>query len=1145
MKLSHVAIQRPVLTLVIAIATIFFGAVGYLGMGIDLYPEVELPVVTITTVLEGASPEVVELRVTKVIEDEVATLDRIESITSQSAFGTSTIIVEFALEKDIDVAVQEVRDRIAAAQRRLPDDLDPSIIQKIDISDQPILWLGVSTRGDYWTMARWADQVAEDRLSQVEGVGSVLLGAFRDRAYRVWLDPLALAGRGLDPVDVAQAIQAEHVELPAGKAEGGRRDVSLRVFGEFPDAPALGSLILRGGERPVRLRDVATVEPGLEEATSLAMFNGRTALGLGVRKQSGANTVEVAERVKAFLPELRRSAPAGVEVGLAFDSSRFIRSSITGVQFDLVFGAVLTVLVVYLFLRSGRATLITALAIPTSIVSTFALMDAAGFTMNNITMLGLSLAVGLVIDDAIVVIENVFRQLEGGRPPTEAARAAMSEVGFPIIVATVSLMAVFVPIAYMQGLVGRFFFQFGLTVSFALGVSLVIALTLSPMLASRLLRHQAGGRTDGRRGRLFAVSAVLGGALLGALVWRLLGHWREGLLVAVSFAAFAALRPVFERGYARLEGGYRRVLRGVLRRRALTLLVAVALFAAALGLAGSPLVAKEFQRQADEGRFLVRFEAPLGTSLEATHGLARRLDRVLRGYPELQSRFVATGFGMGAAPQPNSGIAFVNMVPAAERARTQQQVMAGLRRELNAIAGLVVYVDVISPLAGGQRSTDVQYVLRGPDLLSLARMGEQLERRLEAAGGYVGVDADLDLVRPEARIELDRERAELLGVSARRVTDVINMLMGGEDVGFMQEAGDRYDIRVRAERALNDDPQDLLNMPVRSDRGGVVALGNVVRVLEAVGPNVIPRYDRQRSSTLYANLAGKSLGDAVVEVEAAIAQAAPPGGLYDAVATGTSKSFKDSFRYLGLALGLSIVIVYLVLAAQFESFLHPLTILAGLPLAAVGVVVGLALTRLSLDVFSFIGLIMLVGIVAKNGILLVDYTQHLRARGVPRDEALARAGPVRLRPILMTALTTAAGMLPVALAFSEGGETRASMGVAVIGGMLSATPLTLLVVPVVYTLLDDLVTWTTRRASRLGRVLAVSAGAGVLVTAGLALVTGDLGRGARAGGLVVLLAPLAVAVTLALRGWLRGRGRRRDRDRAPRSPRPRLVGAAR
>ncbi|MBX3467003.1 MAG: efflux RND transporter permease subunit, partial [Planctomycetes bacterium] len=1057
MKVSRVAIDRPVLTLVLGISTVFFGAIGYAGMGLDLYPEIELPVVTVTAALEGASPEVVELSLTKVIEDEVATLDRIESITSRSAFGTATVIVEFTLERDIDVAVQEVRDRVAAAQRFLPEDMDPPIIQKINIADQPILWLSASTTGDYWTMARWADRVAEDRLAQLEGVGAVVLGAFRNRAYRVWLDPLALAARGLDPADVAEAIRAEHVEAPAGRAEGPRRDVTLRVMGEFESAEALGALILRGGARPVRLRDVATVEAGLEDATSLAMFNGRPALGLGVRKQSGANTVAVAERVKAALADLQASAPPGVEVGLAFDASRFIRASITGVQFDLVFGAVLTVLVVSLFLRSGRATLITAVAIPTSIVSTFALMQAAGFTMNNVTMLGLSLAVGLVIDDAIVVVENVYRHLEEGLRPVEAARAAMGEIGFAVVVTTISLVAVFVPIAYMRGLIGRFFFQFGLTVSFALIVSTVIALTLAPMLASRLLRR---ADQDARRHDLPAAAAAVGlGLVLGGLVWRLLGGWREALLVALAFAAFAALRPVFERAFAGLEARYRAALPHVLRRRGLTVVVAGAAFVGAMVLAGSPLVAKEFARQADEGRFLVRFEAPLGTSLEATHTLAREVDAILGQQPEIATRFVASGFGIGAAPQGNTGVAFVNMVPLAERARTQQQVMAVLRAELNRVAGLAVFVDVISPFAGGQRTTDVQYVLRGPDLARLAQAGVELEDRLEALGGYVGVDVDLDLVRPEARVRLDRERAELLGVSARRVTDVINTFMGGQDVAFLREEGDRYDVRLRAQRDLNVRPQDLLNMPVRSQAGGVVALGNVVAVEEGVGPNVITRYDRQRSATLYANLVDKPLGQAVGEVEAAIAAALPDDGLYGAVPAGQTRNFRDAFRLLAAALGLSLVIVYLVLAAQFESFLHPLTILAGLPLAATGVVLGLALTGLSLDVFSFIGVIMLVGIVAKNGILLVDLTQRLRAQGLPRDEALRRAAPVRLRPIVMTAVTTAAGMVPVALAFSAGGETRASMGVAVIAGMLSATPLTLLVLPSVYALLDDAVAW--------------------------------------------------------------------------------------
>ncbi len=1122
MKISHLAIDRPVFTLVIAISTVVFGLIGYLSMGVDLFPEVEMPVVTISTTLEGASPEVVETAVTTILEDEIATLDRVESITSQSTFGSSTVIVEFALEKDIDIAVQEVRDRVAAAQRRLPEEIDPPLIQKINIADQPIMWLAASGEGDYWAMARWVDQVAEDRLVQVEGVGSVTLGAFRNRAYRIWIDPLALAARRLDALDVVAALQAQHVELPAGRAEGPRREVALRVFGEFDSAEELASLILRGGERPVRLRDVARVEAGLEEATSLARFNGHPAVGMGVRKQSGANTVEVAERVKAFLPELQAAAPPGVALGIAFDSSRFIRNSITGVQFDVVFGAVLTMLVVYLFLRSGRATLITALAIPTSLIATFALMSAAGFTMNNLTMLGLSLAVGMVIDDAIVVIENVYRHLEEGKAPREAARAAMSEIGFAVIVTTVSLIAVFVPIAYMRGLIGRFFFQFGLTVSFAMAVSTLIALTLSPMLGARLLRRGDEGRQMRQRWFLLLVAA---GALLAFLfVRQLLGDWRPAALLAVALAVFGAARAPFEPVYQRLERLYRRALPLFLRHRLKTLAAAAALFAGGLALAASPVVGKEFARQADEGRFLVRYQAPLGTSLETTDRLADGVDAALAQYPEIRSRFVATGFGGGGAPQPHVGIAFINMVPSLERERSQQEVMAALRAELNRIPGLVVFVDSINPMGGGQRTTDVQYVLRGPDLATLARVGEDVVDRLEDAGGFVGVDSDLDLERPEARIRIDRERAELLGVSARRITDTINLLMGGADVAFFKEEGERYDVRVRAERAYNLRPEDVLPLPIRTASGAVIPLDNVVRVEESVGPNVIPRYDRQRAATIYANLAGKPLGEALQDMQRVLGEVLPPGGLYSAKAAGTSKNFQEAALYLGLALGLSALIVYLVLAAQFESFVHPFTILMGLPLAMAGVFVALAASGLSLDIFSAIGVIMLVGIAAKNGILLIDYTQQLRDQGLPRDEALERAGPVRLRPILMTAVTTASGMIPVALAFSEGGESRASMGAAVIGGMLTSAPLTLVVVPAVYTLMDDLVAWGRAHAQGLGRSASAGGALAIGVLVGSFLFTGDLTLAAlgalAAGGVLSLLGVVGVA---AHARWRAGR----------------------
>lgn len=1074
MRLSDIAISRPVFTLVIAISTVVFGLLGYLGMGIDLFPEVEFPVVTISSTLEGASPEVVELTVTKVIEDEVGTLDQIETITSFSSFGSSNVVVEFALEKDINEAVQEVRDRVAAAQRLLPDEMDPPLIQKLNIADQPIMWVAASTEGEYWPLARWSDQVAKDRIEQIEGVGSVLLGAFRDRAYRVWLVPKAMAARNVGPLDVAAAIRAKHVELPAGKAEGSKRDLPIRVFGEFDSAEDLGSLIVRGGQKPVRLRDVARVEAGLEDATSVAHFNGVPAIGFGVRKQSGANTVEVAERVKAALPRLQEMAPEGVTLHLAFDSSRFIRNSITGVQFDIAFGALLTALVIFLFLQSARATVIASLAIPTSLISTFALMNAAGFTMNNLTMLALSLAVGMVIDDAIVVIEAIYRHLEQGKKPMQAAREAMGEIGFAVIVTTAAVVAVFVPIAFMKGIIGRFFLQFGLTVSFAMIISTVIALTLVPMMSSRLLRRAAERRRMGLLGT-WGIVILVGGAL-ALFIQRHLGDYRYSLLVGGALFAFALLKNSFDRIFSGLEAAYRVVLRICLRFRALTVVVATALFLSGTWLGLSPLVSKEFARPADEARFIVRFETQLGTSLEETARRVGAVEEAIFSHPEIQGAFVAAGFGAGAAPQPHTGISFVNMFPSPERGKSQDQVMDELRKELNAIPGIVAFVDRITPLGGGQRRTDLQYVVQGPNIEELATYAGEVVTRMRRSAGYLDVDTDIDIERPEARVEIDRERSELLSVDADEITAAINMMMGGADVAYLTEGGERYDIRLRAERSLNQDPRDILDILVRNRDGRMVQIGNVVSVEEGIGPNVINHYNRQRAATLYANLGeGKPLGEALSEMEEIIRDVLPPDSLYSAEVAGTSKTFQESFQYLLQALLLAVLIVYLVLAAQFESFLHPFTIMMTLPLAVTGVFGGLAVTGLSLDIFSFIGIVMLTGIVTKNGILLVDYANQLRSAGQGRNEALLAAGPVRLRPVMMTAITTMAGMTAVALAFSEGAESRASMGVAVIGGMFSSTPLTLVVIPVVYTLLDDAVQWGAKHARALRRLLVLAA----------------------------------------------------------------------
>ncbi|MBI4613593.1 MAG: efflux RND transporter permease subunit [Planctomycetes bacterium] len=1126
MRVAEVSIRRPVFTLVLALSTLVFGGIGFSGMGVDLNPEVELPYVTVSAALEGASPEVMELSVTQVIEDELGTLSQIESVTSQSAYGNASVTVEFSLGKDIDVAVQEVRDRVAAAQRRLPEEMDPPLIQKLNLADQPIMWIAATSDGDYWELARWCDQVAQDRLQQIEGVGAVTLGAFRRRAYRVWLDTQALAARGMGPLDVQRAIARGHVELPAGRAEGRERDVALRVFGEFETADELGSLILAGGERPVRLRDVARVEPGLEEARSMARFNGVPSVGLGVRKQSGSNTVAVAERVREFLPELEKSAPPGVRLQVAFDSSRFIANSIRGVQFDIVFGALLTVLVMYLFLQSGRATLIAALAIPTSLVSTFALMKAAGFTMNNFTMLGLSLAVGMVIDDAIVIIENVYRQMEKGLSRMEAAREAVREVGFAVVVATASIVSVFVPIAYMKGILGRFFFQFGITVAFALAVSLAIALTLTPMLASRMLSR--GDESRRMRPLPFWALVLAIAVLLGACLFRLLGEWHSPALVAASLVVFAVLRGRFESIYRRIERAYARALGWALAHRAPVLAGAAVLFAAAVGLAASRFVTKEMQRPSDESRFLIRFEAPLGTSLAGTDRLARQLEARILDKPEIAGAFVAAGFGGGGAPQPNTGISFINMVPRDRRERSQDEVMAELRRDLNQIPGLVVFVDRIPSMGGGgQRNTDLQFVVQGPEVEELAGTTDRIVARLRSAGGYIDVDSNLDLQRPEARIEIDRDRAELLGVSVDDVTNAINMMMGGTNVAYFREGGDRYWIRVRAPAGTNSSPRDIERILVRSKDGRMVQLGNVVTVREAIGPNVIPRYNRQRAATLYANLSGKPLGEAMEELEGVFAETLPPGGLYTAQPAGSSKTFRDSARYALFALGLSVVVVYLVLAAQFESFLHPFTIMMTLPLAFVGVVAGLLATGLSLDLFSTIGILMLAGIATKNGILLVDYSQHLRAAGKPRDEAVREAGPVRLRPVLMTAVTTMVGTLPVALAFSEGGESRASMGVAVFSGMFASTALTLLVIPVVYTLLDDVVAWARSRSRTLARLALATAAAGLLAGSGIFLATGSLYFAAALGAGTFALPFLLATVALAAAGWVRRLATRR------------------
>jgi HAE1 family hydrophobic/amphiphilic exporter-1 len=951
--------------------------------------------------------------VTDVLEEEINTIEGVKNIVSASTEGQSQIIVEFNLSKDVDIAAQEVRDKVNIVQADLPRDLEPPIVQKIDIASQPIMWIAVTTSGDYRRAALYADEVLKERLQTVPGVGSVFMGGFRDREIRIWLKPRQLEARSLAPVDVASAIQSKHIELPGGRIEQPEQEFVVKVQGEYRSIEELKELVVSTRKGTViRLKDVAFVEDGSEDLRSIARFNGLPTIGLGIRKQSGTNTVEVSDAVKATLAEIESTVPEGINVQLATDSSRFIRNTMNDVIFDLFLGALLTSLVILIFLRSYRMTLISVVAIPTSIIASFVLMYTFDFTINNMTMLAMSLSIGMVIDDAIVVLENIFRHVEGGQEGMEAARAGTSQVGFAVIATTLSVVAVFVPVAFMKGIIGRFFLQFGLSVAGAVMLSTLVALTLIPMLCSRFLTESP------KQGRFFR---------------RL------------------------ESAFQLVESIYARLLELALRRRWATIGIAASVFV--FGLMLSVFVPKGLVTEPDQSEFTVRFELPTGASVENVDRRLRELEKVVLEQPETKSLFAASGF-TGAS---NSGILFVNLVYPHQREANQVEVMARFRRVLEKVApDARIAVEYPSVVGGGQRNTDLQYIVKGPDVESLNRVAEQMVAEMRTVPGFVDVDHDLRLNKPEFKVDIDRGLADDLNVDVRNITQNFSILFGGQDVATFKEGGKRYDIRLRAIPDARLRLDDLLQVSLRSSNGELIKAANLIHVRQGTGPNSVNRFNRSRSVTLFANLEETSLGKGLDTIAGIARKHIPNDPTWSTALSGSSDIFEESFQYLLYALGVAIVMIYVILGSQFESFIHPFTILMSVPLAIAGSFGLMLITGVQLDIFSFIGFVMLTGIVTKNAILLVDFTNQMRRRGMSRDKALRRAGPLRLRPILMTAFTTIAAVTPIAMALSEGGEQRAPMGVTVIGGMLTATFLTLLVIPCVYTVMDDLGGWFAR-----------------------------------------------------------------------------------
>jgi len=1020
MKLADISIKRPVFATVMVSVLAVFGVWGYQQLSVDMFPDVEFPIVTVTAVYPGADPETIESRVVDKLEEAISAVNGIKVLRSTSMENVGLVFVQFELERKADQAVQDVRDKVSGALKNLPTDLEPPLVERLDIGAAPVLIIALAGDMPKRDLTAVAKDVVKQRLQAINGVGNVDIIGGQEREFHVWIDPQRLDSFGLAPGDVAQALAAQNVEIPGGRLDTATHELSIKTRGQVHDAKGLEDIIITAAAgAPVRIRDVARVEDGAQEERSYATFNGKSSVSLLVRKQSGSNMVEVAHKVKKALDKLRPQVP-DVTMRIAADNSVFTERAINDVKFDLLFGAALAILIILFFLHDWRATLISATALPVSVISTFAFIHFMGYTLNMMTMLALSLSIGILIDDAIVVIENIHRHLEMGKSPMQAAGEATAEIGLAVMATTASILAVFVPVATMKGMIGRFFVQFGLTVAFAVAVSLFVAFTLTPMLSSRFLRAQSG------KGRI--------------------GKAIEGFLDVV-------------------EHTYSKLLAAALRHRALTVFVAFAVFVASIFLAA--IVPKEFMSIEDRGQFSVKLEMPTGSSLGVTETMAESVATRLRGVPGVEETLVT--IGGSAVAEINRAEIQGNLVGKKERAFSQAQIIAYVRDQMPGWLGrddVKFAVEPYQTMGGGSsafRSAIVQFNVRGKDYTEISKATDEIIRELKTQKGYVDLDVSYRGGKPELAINIDRDRAADLGVPMAVIAMTVRSLMADDKVSELTSEGQRYDVRMKLDENFRQNAQDLLALKVRSTTGQLVNLSNVVSIVPGTGPGKIERQNRQRQITVYANLNGIALGEASKHIEAIAKKVVPATMTTDW--TGMADIMRESMGYLLQALLLAVIIVYLVLAAQFESFLHPFTIMLSLPLSMVGALGAIALTHSMLNIMTMIGIILLMGLVTKNAILLVDYTNTLRRKGIERREALLKAGAVRLRPILMTTGAMIFGMMPVALGVSEGGEIRAPMAIAVIGGLITSTLLTLVVVPVAYTIIDAIAERTLGHAT--------------------------------------------------------------------------------
>ena len=1059
-KLAEICIRRPVFASMIVLALVVVGAAGYSRLGVDRYPSVDLPTVSVRTGLPGAAPEEVESLITQQIEEVVNTIDGIDELRSVSGPGTSNVIATFKLDRDLDTATQDIRDRVNTVLNRLPEDATPPVISKFDNDSSPVLTIALSGERSLRELTEIADKTVRVQLERTSGVGAVNVVGGLERAINVWVDADRLAAYQLPITAVRTALDRQNADLPGGNVTGDRQELTLRTMGRYTEPTAFEDLVIATRSTPssasptaspansqpptanspagtpVRIRDIGRVEDGTKEQRSLARLNGVPTVTLEIRRQSGANTIAVINGIKALLPKIEAQLPSDIQVEVIRDQSRYIEAAMHEIKVHLVLGSLLACLVVLLFMRSSRSTIIAGIAIPASVIATFGMMWALDFTLNSVTMLALVLMVGIVIDDAIVVLENIFRFIEEKKmDPKEAAAAATKDIGLAVLATTLSLVVIFLPVSFMSSISGRFLYQFGITAAVAIMVSLLVSFTLTPMMSSRLLR---------------AKDAEQGG-----------GHGTRGGL------------------YGRVDALYMRMLEMSMRNRKV-----VAIVAAVVILMSIPLykaVKQEFiPTNVDEAEFDVGITAPQGTSLASMNEAMEAIEKELLETPGV--RLVLSSAGGGFLSSTSTGSAYVRIAPHEERTLSFTKFWHSLKsgKPWNVFRGNYSAQDVMqevrkrtrkfAPIRVAPRNppsfnfgpggrSDINFVIRGPEITQLAAYADDLMERTKKLPGFNDVDSNLELDKPELRANIDRARAADLGVSTSDIATSLNVMVGGDqEVTRYRDpsVNEDYDVQLRVERANRDDPAAIGRLYVPTQDGALVRLDNVVNIERGLSASRIDRLDRERQVTVSASVApGYALADRIEAMRAEIVKMNLAPG-YTTTVTGRGRELERTFKEFLWAFLLSIIFMYMILASQFESTIHPVTILLSLPLAIPFALLSQFLTGNTLNLYSALGILVLFGVVKKNSILQVDHMNNLRAHGMDRASAILQANRDRLRPILMTTLALVAGMLPLALGTGPGSEERRSIAVVVIGGQSLSLLLTLLVTPVAYSLFDDL-----------------------------------------------------------------------------------------